>query len=191
LRSKRIFYFSTILTFFYSTYLKVKDIRLGKKCTFYGLPCFQRHPYSIINIGNNCTFRSDKTSNLIGVNHKCIIATHSKNASIEIGDNCGFSGVTIGAMENIKIGNNFLCGANVLISDFDWHNIDPNLRNANCLTSKPVVIENNVFIGYNSIIWKGVKIGQNSVIGAGSIVTQDIPPNVIAAGNPCKVIRNL
>jgi acyl-[acyl carrier protein]--UDP-N-acetylglucosamine O-acyltransferase len=53
------------------------------------------------------------------------------------------------------------------------------------------VIEDNVFIGISSIILKGVRIGENTIIGAGSVVTHDIPPNLVAAGNPCKVIMTL
>jgi acetyltransferase-like isoleucine patch superfamily enzyme len=54
-----------------------------------------------------------------------------------------------------------------------------------------VVIGDNVWLGVNSVVLKGVTIGKNSVIGANSVVTRDIPPNVIAAGNPCKVIKQI
>jgi acetyltransferase-like isoleucine patch superfamily enzyme len=173
------------------TMLSLKKIKYGKNCRFYGIAYFFRHQGSRILIGENTAFRSDKTSNLIGINRKCIIATHSKSALIEIGKNSGFSGVTIGAFEKVIIGNNLLCGANVIISDFDWHNIDPLSRLETCISSLPVIIEDNVFIGVNSIIWKGVTIGENSVIGANSVVTKSIPSNVIAAGNPCRVIKSL
>jgi len=79
----------------------------------------------------------------------------------------------------------------VIISDFDWHNLDPAMRRMDCISSAPVVIHDNAFIGVNSIVWKGVTIGKNSVIGANSVVTRDIPDNVIAAGNPCKVIKSI
>ena len=145
----------------------------------------QRFPYSRIEIGRNCTFRSDHTSNLIGVNHKCILSTRSKDSIIIIGDYCGFSGVSIGAILEIRIGNNVLCGANVIITDNDWH---PSRLNS---TPKPVIIENNVWLGVNTTVLKGVTIGANSIIGANSLVVQDIPPNVIAAGNPCKIIKTI
>lgn len=138
---------------------------------------------SIIQIGKHNIFRSDSSSNLIGVNHKCILSTHSKTAVIEIGDKCGFSGVTIGAHEKIIVGNNVLCGANVTITDFDWHSS----RYAS--ESKPVIIHDNVWLGLNVTVLKGVEIGCNSIIGANSLVVSSIPANVIAAGNPCKVIK--
>src|SRR4029079_4321741 len=118
---------------------------------------------------------------------RCIVSTHDSNAQIIIGNKCGFSGVTISAKQKISIGNNVLVGANVIISDFDWHNTDPSQREMECISSLPVTIHDNAFIGVNSIVWKGVTIGENSVIGANSVVTKDIPENVIAAGNPCKV----
>lgn len=77
-------------------------------------------------------------------------------------------------------------GANVLIMDGDSHQDDPRAGEDN-----PIVIEDNVWIGANVTIMKGVTIGKNSLIGTGSIVTKSIPENVVAAGNPCKVLRPL
>jgi len=178
-------------TYLYRLILRLKKIDLNSGCRFTGRPVFVRQPLSTIKIGSYCSFRSDKISNLIGVNRRCIISTHDKDAEIVIGDNCGFSGVTISAKQKIVIGNDVLVGANVIISDFDWHNIDAAMRRMDCISSEPVVIHDNAFIGVNSIVWKGVTIGKNSVIGANSVVTRDIPDNVIAAGNPCKVIKSI
>lgn len=77
-------------------------------------------------------------------------------------------------------------GANVTIMDSDQHTDDPRAGK-----DKPVRIEDNVWIGGGVTILKGVTIGRNSLIGAGSVVVKSIPENVIAAGNPCKVIRPL
>lgn len=171
--------------------LKFKGIQLGKNCVFFGRPVFVRIPRSTIKIGDHCTFRSDKISNLVGVNRRCIISTHGINATIIVGQHCGFSGVTIGAKEKVVIGDHVLVGANVIISDFDWHNLSSLDRRAACTVTKPVIIENNVFIGVNAVIWKGVRIGENSIIGANSVVTRDIPSNCIAGGNPARVIKHL
>ena len=168
-----------------------KGIKIGSNSKFWGITTFVRYPNSIIKIGSDCKFRSSSKSNLIGVAKPCILSTHSSNACIIIGNNCGFSGTTIGAYDSILIGNNVLFGANTVVTDFDWHNIDPLKRSLPVRSGKPVTIEDNVFIGYGVIILKGVNVGVNSVIGAGSVVTNDIPPNCIAAGNPCKVISAL
>ncbi|MCU0473444.1 MAG: acyltransferase [Bacteroidales bacterium] len=113
-----------------------------------------------------------------------MISTLAEEAIIEIGDNCGFSGTVIGAFKYIKIGKNVRSGANVLITDSDWHPEDSRSG-----SPRPVIIGENVWLGGNSVVLKGVNIGENAVIGANSVVTKNIPANVIAAGNPCKVIR--
>jgi len=164
----------------------LKGVALSKGCRFYGKTFFYRYPGSKIIIGVNCGFRSYYNSNLIGINHPCILATHLKDAELLIGNNCGFSGTTIGAFKSIKIGDNVKCGANTLITDGDWH---PNDFRSH--EPKEVLIGDNVWIGEGAKILKGASIGQNSVIGAGSIVTSNIPSNVVAAGNPCKVIKTL
>ena len=142
-------------------------------------------PFSSIQIGENCGFRSDHTSNLIGVNHKCIISTLRQGAVIKIGKNSRFSGVSIGAAKEIIIGNNVLCGANSIITDNDWHSDRSNTL------PKSTIIEDNVWIGVNTTILKGVTIGENSIIGANSLVVKDIPANVIAGGNPCRVLKQI
>lgn len=161
-------------------------IDLGKKVSFDGKCYFKRFPKSKILIGNYCQFRSRVNSNLIGINRPCSLSTFNHDAIIEIGNNCGFSGTVIGAFKNIKIGNNVRCGANTLITDSDWHLDDPRSGK-----TADVAIGNNVWLGVNSVVLKGVSIGENTVIGANSVVTKDIPANVVAAGNPCKVIKNL
>lgn len=171
--------------------LTLKQIDFGKGLRFWGRAYVLRFPKSAISIGNFVGFRSDKNSNLIGVNRKCIIATHSHEAVISIGNNCGFSGTVIGAKERIILGNDVICGANTLITDFDWHGIDPDKRRTYSGDSKEVIIGNNVFIGYGTVILKGVTIGNNSIIGANSVVTKSIPENVIAGGNPCEVLKIL
>jgi acetyltransferase-like isoleucine patch superfamily enzyme len=182
--------FQRLAMLLYSSFMRfncsVKGVELGKRCDFYGYAKMLRKPGTQIKIGNNCRFRSKTTSNLIGINHRCIIATHRAGAKIEIGDGCGFSGTVIGAFSEIRLGRNVRCGANTLITDSDWHNDDPRAGKP-----RPVCIHDNVWLGYGVIVMKGVTIGENSVIGAGSIVTKDIPSNVIAAGNPCRVIKEI
>lgn len=110
------------------------------------------------------------------------------HTEIVIGDYCLISpGTRISAAESIRIGDNCMLAANVYISDSDWHGIYNRVRPFRC--TKPVVLENNVWLGESVIINKGVTIGENSVIGAGSVVTKTIPANVVAAGNPAKIIK--
>lgn len=183
------FNLSIVLLFsniYMSIYCWLRKIEIGENCDFYGKTFFHRVEESVIYIGSHTRFRSIQGSNLIGINHGCYISTLAKGARINIGNYCGFSGVVIGCFTSITIGNNVMCGANTLITDSDWHPKDTRSGLA-----KPVVIKDNVWIGYSVTILKGITIGENSVIGANSVVTKSIPDNVIAAGNPCKVISML
>lgn len=93
-------------------------------------------------------------------------------------------------VNKVWIGNNVFLAPNVQIYTAD-HPIDPMERLMGKEFAKPIVIGNNVWIGGGTIICPGVRIGDNVTIGAGSVVTKDIPENVIAVGNPCKIIREI
>lgn len=88
----------------------------------------------------------------------------------------------------VHIGNDVLLAPNVSIYTVN-HAFNAGRRKAALEYCKPITIGNNVWVGGNSVILPGVTIGDNTVIGAGSVVTKSIPANVLAAGNPCKVIR--
>lgn len=112
---------------------------------------------------------------------------------LRIGGGSGLSGATVYAKQEITIGERCLIGANVKIFDGDFHPSDPQerLENPNAGRTAPVHIGDNVFIGCNSIVLKGVTIGDNAVISAGSVVVADVPAGCLAGGNPAKVIKRL
>ena len=115
-----------------------------------------------------------------------------KNSKIEFGSNVFVNNNFVAVcLNSIKIGDNVLIGTNVEIFDSDFHNTEPIERFGGKAEVKEVIIHNNVWIGSNVKILKGVTIGENSVISNGSIVTKSIPRNVIAAGVPAKVIKEL
>ena len=91
---------------------------------------------------------------------------------------------------DVFIGDDVMIGPNVTIAT-GTHPICPELRRKNYQFNLPIHIGNCVWIGAGSIVLPGVTIGDNSVIGAGSVVTKDIPSNVVAYGNPCRVIRKI
>jgi len=190
-RKYRILAYCCLSTFIVRRLLWLKGVQLGARSIFSGIPLVSRHPGSILSIGDSCAIRSDSYSNLVGVNHRCIISTFTGESVLKIGARIGISGAVIGARERIEIGSDVLIGANAVIMDCDWHDPNPLLRHTSGGSSSPVVIGDNVWIGLNAIVLKGVTIGNNSVIGANSVVTKSIPPNVIAAGNPCRVVREL
>lgn len=161
-------------------------VRLGANCAFLGRPHFRRHPHSQIVIGKGCEFRSSPASNLIGVNRPCIVSTLKEGAKIEIGSGCGFSGTAIGCASRIVLGAHVRCGANTLIMDTDWHADDPRVG-----PDVPVTIHDNVWLGVNVIVLKGVTIGENTIVGAGSVVTRPLPAGVVAAGVPARIVREI
>ncbi len=146
-----------------------------------------------IVIGDNFCMTSGEHINPISANMQASFFTDSPDAQIRIGDNVGMSSTRIWIHKGLIIGNNVKIGGGVLLIDTDCHPIDYLVRrNSNEGTcSSPIFIEDDVWIGAQSIILKGVTIGARSIIGAGSVVTKSIPSDSIAAGNPCKVIKRL
>ena len=109
---------------------------------------------------------------------------------INIGDNCLICpGVRLDSGSQLTIGDNCMLAAGSYVTDADWHDIYDRTKTVG--ETRPVTLENNVWIGDGAIVCKGVTIGENSVIGAGAVVASDIPANCVAAGNPAKVVKQL
>lgn len=142
--------------------------------------------------GKNVKINSSRMSNPIGGETKTVLFC-SPGATISVGDNTGMSNCAIVAKQSVTIGDNVKIGGSVKIYDNDFHSLDANERNFGKDMPKcaPVVVKNGAFIGAFSIILKGVTVGENSIVGAGSVVTKNIPDNEIWAGNPAKFIKKL
>ena len=146
-----------------------------------------------ITIGDDFYMTSGDHVNPISSNQQGAFFTDNSEAKIYIGNNVGMSSTRMWISKGLTIGNNVKIGACVLLIDTDSHPIDYKVRRVSNegVKSAPIVIEDDAWIGAHSIVLKGVTIGARSIIGAGSVVTKSIPSDCIAAGNPCKVIRNL
>jgi acetyltransferase-like isoleucine patch superfamily enzyme len=157
----------------------------------FGMPTLQRYRGSEISFGDGLWLRSWHASNPLAPNHACVFATRSANSVIRVGNNCGFTGASVVATDRIEIGDNVVVGANAVIVDTDFHPLNPaeRLRDFNAGQHAPVFIENNVFIGMHSLILKGVRLGEGCVVGAGSVVSRDVPAGAVVAGNPAQVVR--
>lgn len=142
----------------------------------------------------------------------CKFILEKPNAVIQIGDNVYIGASNIYCSSKIVIGNNVLISWGVKIYDHNSHSLLPgdriydirlagnNVRkgfsltlnkNWNNVASEPIYIKDNVWIGMDATILKGVTIGENSIIAAGSVVTKDVEPNTIVGGNPAKIIKKL
>jgi len=158
-----------------------------------GLPIIRMGETSICQIGTNLRMNNSTKYNMVGIYKRCSIAVEN-GASLKIGNDCGFSGVSIYCGISITIGNNLTCGGNVSIWDTDFHPLSYLERrrySSDAIRKKPILIGNDVFIGANSIILKGVTIGDRAIIAAGSVVTKSIPSDEIWGGNPAVLIRKL
>jgi len=159
-----------------------------------GVPIIRVSNGGTISIGGLFKMNNGYHGNLIGRQQPCIF--NVSKGTLTIGNNVGISSSAIVCHNQIRIGDNVKLGGNVVIYDTDFHSLNfedrisiPEVKN-NIKTS-PVNIGNNVFIGANSTVLKGVSIGENSIIGAGSVVTKNIPANEIWGGNPIVYIKSL
>jgi acetyltransferase-like isoleucine patch superfamily enzyme len=150
-----------------------------------------------ICIKNNCIVHVDEQTQIAGT-----LIFDKDNAFISIGKR-GFMNGTIIAAHSIEIGDDVLISWGTTIVDHNSHSISFSNRSSdaiNWITGKkdwshvkiaPIKICDKVWIGFNAIILKGVTIGEGAVVGAGSVVTKDVPPWTIVAGNPARVIREI
>lgn len=125
------------------------------------------------------------------------------NGLIEIGDYCYVSNAALVCTERITIGSHVFIAGGVTIADSDFHPIAPAARLADTLAtsplgnhehrprvaSKPIVIEDGVWIGFNATVMKGVRIGENAIVEAGAVVIADVPAGRTVAGNPAKLVE--
>lgn len=150
------------------------------------------NPWNIEVFGAPITI--GKHANIITTSdHKVRFTVWAKDPGkgrIHIGDCCLICpGVRISSADEITIADNCMIASSVYITDTDWHDIYNRVHSLG--SPGPVRIAENVWIGDSAIICKGVRIGENSIVGAGSVVVQSIPPNVIAAGNPARIVKEL
>lgn len=173
--------------------LKFNKIVYKGNLNMYGIPNIYKAKGSKIELGKGVTIISKDYANPVGILRPVTLRTMNASSEIKIGDNTGISGSVVCSQISINIGSNVLIGSNVVICDTDLHptKIENRRFSNQNIKSKPIKIEDNVWIGMNSTILKGVTIGENSVVGAGSVVVTSIPENCIAGGNPAKVIKYL
>ncbi len=168
-------------------------VKYGTRCVVHGKLELKLFNTAQVTIGDNLYISSGMCVNALCSNHKGVIYA-TDNATIKIGDNVGMSSPILWAHQSITIGNYVKIGGNTIIIDTDAHNIDYRIRRGQYTdwgVSKPIVIKDDVFIGANCIILKGVTIGERAIIAAGSVVTKNVPPDCIVGGNPATIIKNI
>lgn len=172
--------------------LKRKKVSTGTNLKINGRICIHGSPQRI-KIGNNVIINSDENINpTSGFHHTHLCA--AEHGSIIIGNNVGMSHVNITSHNHIEIQDDVMLGSGVKIWDTDFHSLDYETRIHKGDTgarTAPIMIKKGAFIGACAMILKGVTIGEYAVIGAGAVVTKDVPCNEVWAGNPAKFIRRI
>lgn len=201
----RLFHISRKLRkIFYLRYnrmmFSISGVKYGKNLCVFNKFYLHLAQNAKASIGDNFVFTSGDGFNPLSRNIRGMIFI-DRGGELTIGNDTGISSSSIRIKEKVVIGNCVKIGADCIIIDTDSHSLDWRIRGSQELAedgrpmdaymakSKPIIIEDDVLIGVRSIITKGVHIGARSVIGAGSVVTHDIPADCIAAGNPAKVIK--
>ncbi len=169
------------------------NIEVGENTVLDSSMCFKQYS-SVLSVGFRCgsnvTFW--RTSLAAG-----------ENALIEIGDYTYISNASLVCSERITIGSRVLIAGGVTIADSDFHPIAPAARLADTIalspvgnrqrrplvSTKPVIIEDDVWIGYNATILKGARVGAGSIVAPGSVVIEDVPPMSEVAGNPARIVK--
>ena len=170
--------------------LRSAGVQIGNGWKFYGRPIIQRYRGSTMKIGKAASIRSHHRSNPMVPNHPTLLSTRSSSAVLRIGDYFGMTGGAVVAQTSVEIGNHVMIGANTIITDTDFHPLELQNRLENPIDgdSSPIMVHDHVFIGMQCIILKGVTLGEGCVIGAGSIITRDVEPYTIVAGNPIRTV---
>lgn len=141
-----------------------------------------------IEIGDHCRLGSHPNDSPEVTN----LRTYLPSARIIIGNNVGLAGATLHCNLSITIGNHCRCGPGVILCDNDSHRVARSVEERSLRPAEaPIVLQDNVWLGMRTIVLKGVTIGANTIVAAGSVVTHNLPGNVIAGGVPARVIRSL
>ncbi|HLD50107.1 MAG TPA: acyltransferase [bacterium] len=169
-----------------------ENIHAGENCLFERREIFSR-------------FRSERKPGLVIGDRVKIYTWSAFNVEpqgfVEVGEDSVLVGAILMCAEHIQIGKRVIISYHVTITDCDFHPKDPEQRKQDAianapegdkskrpaLVTRPVIIEDDVWIGIGAIILKGVRIGKGSKVGAGSVVTSDVPPGAFVEGNPARV----
>jgi acetyltransferase-like isoleucine patch superfamily enzyme len=172
----------------------IYQVEFGSGFTSRGIPILDLSLKGKFKVANDLHLNNDNYYNVIGRQQKCCFVV-GNNAVLQVGNRVGISCSTIVCKDRIEIGDHVHIGGNCEIYDSDFHDLDYSKRiqvpeDYTTVKTSPIVIMRNAFIGAHSTILKGVTIGEGAIIGACSVVTKDIPPYEIWAGNPVKFIAN-
>lgn len=168
------------------------DWRLRPRCDYLGPHATIMNPWYVVISGANIRIGHSFTA-IAEPHHRVEIGVWGRQfgaGRVTIGDACLMSpGSRISASDEVTLGDGVMLANGAYVTDSDWHGLYDRIDRDERVS--PVRLENNVWIGDHATVLKGVTVGENSVVAALSVVTKDVPPNVVVAGNPAKVVKTL
>lgn len=179
-----------LMNAFWLAEARLRGFELGDRIILNSRPCLQRHPGSRIALADGVCLNSSLRSNPLGCPQPVVLRTLRPGAEIILGRGVGLSGNSVCAALRIHIGEGTFVGAGAMIFDNDFHSPigEWTWGDAAPDNPKPIIIGRGVFIGARAMILKGVTIGDRAIVGAGAVVTKDVPAHQLVAGNPARVI---
>jgi acetyltransferase-like isoleucine patch superfamily enzyme len=167
-----------------------KGVEFQGRVTMVGRPLISVAHGSHLVLAEGVALVSSLRANPLGCFQPCVLRTLASGAVLRLERSVGLSGAVICAGQRIEIGEGTIVGAGAMILDNDFHRPDGDCgwRNEYQSNARPILIGRGVFIGARAIVLKGVRVGDRAVIGAGAVVTQEVPARHLAVGNPARVI---
>lgn len=168
-----------------------RNVVIEGKVVLIGRPLIDIRKGGKLYLGNGVTLTSKSKGYHLALPSPVKFFAYLPGAEIRIGDETGIAGSCITAHKSVTIGKRCLIAANCQIMDNNAHDLSfPNVEDRRFSTgsSMPVVIEDDVWLGINTVVLPGVRIGKGSIVGANSVVCSNIPPMVVARGNPAEVV---
>lgn len=174
-----------------------QGVTLGPDVKCLGKPIISVASGSTLVLGARVVLCSAMRGNTLEARGPVVLRTLFSDSVLKIGDDTGLTSATVSCAKSVEIGDRVLIGGGVIITDSDHHFVESLGRVRRFAGFPPprdrdaVEIGSDVFIGARTIVLKGVKIGEGTVIGAGSVVSENLPSKVVAAGNPCRVVKQI
>ena len=177
-----------IIRWFCKKRLAAKHCEMSRNVMIQGVPYVRRKGSGQIILGDNTTLNVSRWSNWLNTSGGMTLSVED-GAILELKRGAGVSSSQLIANVGIEVGEDSMIGAGCLICDSDMHEVP--LGSGKPVAMAPIKIGKRVFVGARCIILKGVTIGDGAVIGAGSVVSKEVPAGAVVAGNPAVVVRRL
>lgn len=170
---------------------KFKGVQFEGTAMFLGRPMISVARGAKIVLGNGVRVASARRANPLGLAQPSVLRALAPGANLILGPGVGLSGAVLCAGNSIEIGQQTILGAGAMVVDNDFHAPVGGFdwRGEYVANSRPIKIGCGVFVGARAIILKGVRVGDRAIIGAGAVVTNDVPARYIAVGNPARILE--